>query len=232
MSKLQLPDVTMVCVDSVNPELAIKVLEHCKASVDFGGVKLLTHYPLNYPHRVRIKPIYSLTAYSIFMLTQIYKYIDTKYLLTVQRDGWILNPTSWDNSWLQYDFIGPLYMQYDKCGSGGFSLRSKRLMQHIAENEMPEWGGTQKQADQIQSSIAYYEDGICSLKPRKEFKVANLNDAANFGQAGNRNPKYFREFPFGFHRTFQVIDFKTGRVDSSDLSRDIHVTYDEEISML
>lgn len=232
MSKLSLPDVTLFCVDCVDVKRAIRVLEHCKSLCDFGAVKLLTHIPSDYEHRVRIKPINSLISYSIFMLTKAYQYIKTSHFLIVQRDGWILNPSSWDNRWLENDFIGPLYMQYDKCGSGGFSLRSKRLMEHIAKNEMPEWDWTQKQADEIQSKTDYYEDGVCSLKHRDGFKVASLVDAAMFAQGGNRNPKYFIEYPFGYHRTFQVIDFKTGRVDSSDISKDIHVSYDHEIDAM
>jgi hypothetical protein len=227
--KLQLPSVTLICIDSVDANRAIKVLEHCKSLVDFGAVKLLTHIPVNYEHRVRIKPLNSLIAYSIFMLTKVHEYIDTEHLLIVQRDGWILNPQSFDRSWLQLDFIGPLFIQYDRVGSGGFSMRSKRLMQYIATKEMPEWNWTQKQAQEIQAGISYYEDGICSLQAREGFKIASVEQAANYAQGGNLNPTYFRERPFGFHRTWQEIDFKTGLVDSSDLTKDLHVTYDHEI---
>jgi len=227
--KLQLPSVTLICIDCVDANRAIRVLEHCKTMCDFGDVKLLTHIPVEYENRVRIKPLNSLIAYSIFMLTKAYQYIDTERFLVVQRDGFILNPESFNHAWLQLDYIGPLYMQQDQCGSGGFSLRSKRLMEYIATREMPEWDWTQRQAEKIQSHTNFYEDGVCSLQQRDGFKIASLTEAANFAQGGNRNPKYFRECPFGFHRTFQSIDFKTGRVDSSDTTKDIQVTYDHEI---
>jgi len=230
--KLQLPSVTLICIDSIDATRAIKVLEHCKSMVDFGAVKLLTHIPVDYEHRVRIKPLNSLIAYSIFMLTKVHEYIDTEHLLIVQRDGWILNPQSFDPTWLQLDFIGPLFIQYDRVGSGGFSIRSKRLMEHIATKEMPQWNWTKKQAEDIQSTISYYEDGVCSLQAREGFKIASLEQAANFAQGGNLSPAYFRERPFGFHRTWQEIDFKTGLVDSSDLTKDLHITYDHEIDSL
>lgn len=232
MGKLQLPSVTLICVDCVDIKRAIKVLEHCKTKADFGAVKLLTSTPIEYEHRVQIMPLNSLIAYSIFVLTRLHEYIDTERLLIVQRDGWILNPESFNPAWLELDYIGPLFIQYDKCGSGGFSLRSKKIMQDVSET-LPYWDGSYEQAHRMQAALAYYEDGVISLGGfSRRYKIATLEQAANFGQGGNRNPKYFREKPFGWHRTWQVIDFKTGYVDSSDTTKDIHVSYDNEIDLL
>lgn len=230
--KLQLPSVTLLATDCVDANSAIKVLEHCKSKVDFADVKLLTNIPVDYPHKVKIMPLNSLIAYSIFMLTKVHEYIDTPHVLIVQRDGWILNSQSWNDDWLQLDFIGPLFMQYDKVGSGGFSFRSKRLMENTAKNT-PEWDGTDKHAHEIQKTLDYYEDGmICLSGKYSAFKIATKEQAADFATGGNRNPKYFRDYPFGFHRTFQYINFRTGFVDNSDLSRDLTVSYDEEIDSL
>lgn len=231
--KLSLPSVTLICTDCVNAGRAAKVLEFCKSKIDFGDVKLLTHIPISYGHKVKIPPLNSLIAYSIFMLTKFYQYINTEHCLLVQHDGWVLNPSSWNSDWLKNDYTAPLFIQYNKCGSGGFSLRTKRMMEEIAKVEMPEWDWTDKQAHEIQANLSYYEDGICSLTERNgKYKIATLEQAADFAQGGNRDPQYFREFPFGFHRTFQEIDFKTGHVDSADTSKDLHVTYDHEIDEL
>lgn len=230
--KLSLPSVTLMAIDCVDANRAINVLEHCKNMADFGAVKLLTHIPVQYEHRVRIKPLNSLIAYSIFMLTKVHEFIETEHVLIVQRDGWILNPESFNPSWLELDFIGPLFVQYDHVGSGGFSLRSKRLMQNVASNT-PEWDWTQKQAEEIQETRGYYEDGvICLSNLYSKFKIASLEQSANFAQGGNRNPKYFRDRPFGFHRTWQQINFETGVVNSSDMSRDLQATYDEQLDKM
>jgi hypothetical protein len=217
-----------MCIDCVDTNRAIKVLEHCKSKVDFGAVKLLTSLECDYEHSVEIMPLHSLIMYSVFMLTKVHEYIDTTHVLIVQRDGWILNAESWDAEWLKLYYIGPLFMQYDKVGSGGFSLRQKGIMERISESVF--WDGTEFGANELQASLNYYEDGIISFS--NGFKIASLEQAANFAQGGNRNPKYFREKPFGFHRTWQEIDFKTGRVDSSDLTKDIKVTYNQEIDAL
>lgn len=230
--KLQLPSVTLMCIDCIDATRAIKVLERCKEKADFGAVKLLTSIPNGYKHSVEIMPLNSLIAYSIFMLTTVHKFIDTEHVLIVQRDGFILNPGSFDVRWLELDYIGPLFVQYDKVGSGGFSLRKKNLMQSIA-GATQKWNGTQSEAERIQKTLGYYEDGvICMGTMSYRHKLASLEQAANFAQGGNRNPAYFREKPFGFHRTWQEIDFKTGIVDSSDLSKDLHVSYDTEIDTL
>jgi Protein of unknown function (DUF5672) len=230
--RLKLPTVTLLCIDCLNANRAAKVLEICKSKCDFGAVKLLTNIPIDYEHAVKIIPLNSLIAYSIFMLTRVHEYVDTDHFLIVQRDGWILNPGSWNPDWLQLDYIGGLYMQYEKCGSGGFSLRSKKIMQEVSKIT-PVWDGTQKGADLIQKDLSFYEDGmLCLTGFSNLFKIGSLEQAADFSQAGNRTPKYFRKFPFGFHRTFQQINFNTGLVDSTDTTKDIHVSYDKEIDSL
>jgi len=211
--KLQLPSVTLMIIDSVNAKGAINVLEHCKNLCDFGAVKLLTDIEIHYEHKVTIPKLNSLVAYSIFMLTKAHLYIDTPNVLIVQRDGFILNPESWNPAWLEYDYIAPLFMQIDKVGSGGFSLRSKTLMKRMSEIT-PEWDWTQGEADRIQAIMNYYEDGVisyCGL----DLKIAPLEEAAKFAAGGNPNLKYYIEKPFGFHRLNQYIDFNTGQVSSS-----------------
>lgn len=230
--KLQLPTVTLLIIDCIDVTRAIRVLERCKQKADFGAVKLLTSIPNEYHHAERIMPLNSLIAYSIFMLTRVHEYVNTEHMLIVQRDGFILNPSSFDVRWLELDYIGPLFVQYDKVGSGGFSLRSKRIMQEMAV-KTPQWDGTQSHAEMLQKEIGLYEDGVISLRNfGNRFKIATPEQAANFAQGGNRNPIYFREKPFGFHRTWQEIDFKTGIVDSSDMGKDLHSSYDEQIDAL
>jgi hypothetical protein len=230
--KLQLPTVTLLIVDCVNADMAKKVVDICKSKVDFGDIKLLTHLPIDSEYKVEIVPLKTLVAYSIFMLTKCHEYTNTSHVLVVQLDGFILNPESFNYDWLSLDYISPLFVQYDKVGSGGFSLRSKALMQNVSAN-MPKWDGTQRHADYIQSQLGYYEDGVICLSNKfKHFKFATPEQAAMFAQGGNKNPTYYRDRPFGFHRTHQVIDFTTGLVDSSDTERQMTNNYDNEINTL
>lgn len=210
--KLQLPTVTCLIADCLNVNRAINVLEHCKKLCDFGLVKLLTSIPTDYEHAIKIPPLNSLIAYSIFMLTKANQYVDTQHCLVVQRDGFILNTSAWDERWISLDWISPIFVQYPFVGSGGFSLRSKILMDNVAANT-PEWDWSQKQAEEIQRKQNYYEDGVICLSHRfSKFKFATLEQAARFAQGGHPDPKYYYPHPFGFHGVLANISHETGFV--------------------
>ena len=108
------------------------------------------------------------------------------------------------------------------------------MMKHIA-GDWPTWDGTPEHSKTIQDAMNYYEDGVISFKygkPERGFKVANAAEACEFAQGGNRNQKFLRDRPFGFHRTWQKIDFKTGLVDSKDTGADICKNYDQYIEAI
>lgn len=203
-----------MCVDCVDVKRAIAVIEHCKTMCDFGAVKLLSSIPNDYEHKIDIIPLNSLVQYSIFMLTKCSKYIDTEHVLIVQRDGWILNPGAWDNKWLEYDYIAPVFNQYSIVGSGGFSMRSKRLMDKLSE-WMPEWDGTPEGAETIQTGLGYYEDGVISFSDELKaiFNYAPVLDANKFAQGGNPDEHNYVRTPFGFHGAMRMINHETGEVD-------------------
>lgn len=229
---MKLDKVTLICVDCVEPELASKVLDICTRKIQFADVKLLTHLPVESKYKVQIEPLNTLVMYSVFCLTKLYKYIKTSHVLIVQRDGFILNPQMFKMEWLELDYIAPLFVQMDIVGSGGFSLRSIKIMKYASEL-LPKWDGTEGHANQIQSKLGYYEDGVLCLDNRFEgFKFATKEQACEFGQGGNRNPEYFRQYPFGFHRTWQEIDFNTGMVDSSTIGNTLKNSYASEINNL
>lgn len=199
---LDLPSVTLLCVDCVFTERSIPVLERCKTLCNFGAVKLLTSVDTDYQHKVKIDHIPSHNGYSIFMLKRVHEFIDTPHMLVVQHDGWILHPESWNPMWLEYDYIAPLFIQYNIVGSGGFSMRSKRLMSFVSSST-PHWDGTPEGTARLQYQLDSYEDGIISITLRSQaeaagFKYASLEEAAKFAYCCNdylKTPK-----PFGFHR--------------------------------
>lgn len=212
--KLQLPDVTLLCADGVNAQRASNVIEHCKSMCDFGAIKLCTHLPVDSEHRVEIMPLNSLIAYSIWCLTEMHKHIETSHVQIVQRDGWILNPLSWNNDWLNYDYIGPLFVQHDDVGSGGFSMRSKRIMEAAAKR-IGDWDGTEDHAQFLQVNKARsYEDGVLAMTMRYDglWNYAPPEQAAKFAQGGNKGGKYYEPYPFGYHGDRQEINHATGFV--------------------
>jgi hypothetical protein len=92
------------------------ILDHCsKIFPFFDEIKLITS-------------INNLMDYNKFFIEDFNYYIDTDFVMTVQSDGFIINPELWSDNFLQYDYIGAPWPWHNTCGNGGFSLRSKKFL--------------------------------------------------------------------------------------------------------
>jgi len=153
--KRLLPTVTLLGVDCVNIERLMLAADICCENFEFADVKLLTSLPAPAgTPKVEIPPINSSAEYSEFVIRHLAEYVDTPHVLIIQYDGFILNPGAWDDAFLEYDYIGAPWMVGDWCidgtssgfpeslcgqwvvGSGGFSLRSRNMLDvcaHLAE---------------------------------------------------------------------------------------------------
>jgi hypothetical protein len=89
----------------------------------------------------RIPALQSHAEYSHFVAKTLVAHIHTSHVLLVQWDGYIVNPSAWAEEFLQYDYIGaPWGFHKDsyRVGNGGFSLRSKRLLEALRDPEITE----------------------------------------------------------------------------------------------
>lgn len=136
MTRLPLPQVTLCAATSVNVEATIRALEASLEQCNFAACILFSDTDLSPRHPaisvVRIERLTSTRAYSQFMLQQVPNYITTSHCLVAQWDGHVLNSDRWDPAFLDYDYIGASWPQFDDghdVGNGGFSLRSLQLMQ-------------------------------------------------------------------------------------------------------
>lgn len=136
--RLQLPSVTLCAVSSTNLTATVEAMRTSMQYVDFAEAVLCTHAvdtALDVGDAIRIVPIERLTsakAYSHFMLTQLADHIATDHCLVAQWDGHVIDPARWRAEFLDYDYIGASWPQFDDAqnvGNGGFSLRSRRLME-------------------------------------------------------------------------------------------------------
>ena len=93
----------------------------------YGIEKIIIINSKTYPE---INKIDSLEKYSKFCLTELYKYIETEFVLVNQWDGFILNPSKFRKDFFDYDFIGaPWWFKPNSVsGNGGFSLRSRNFL--------------------------------------------------------------------------------------------------------
>ena len=112
-------NITLCCIDSVQPDKAKKAMDQCKEYCEFGGEVFINDPQIN-----------SRQAYSKFILYELHKHIHTDFVLIVQWDGFIINPQAWQPQFLDYDYIGavwPWHPEGRRVGNGGFSIRSRQL---------------------------------------------------------------------------------------------------------
>ena len=83
----------------------------------------------------RIERLGSRGDYSRFMLRELAGHIETPHVLCIQWDGFVLDGARWSPAFLDYDYIGapwPHFRDGHNVGNGGFSLRSRRLLEACA----------------------------------------------------------------------------------------------------
>jgi hypothetical protein len=82
----------------------------------------------------KIEPIRSLTEYSAAVLNLLPEVVNEDHFLLIQWDGMPVRPALWDDDYLRYDYIGAPWEGQPPgyaVGNGGFSLRSRRLLDAI-----------------------------------------------------------------------------------------------------
>jgi hypothetical protein len=130
---------TLACVDCRNHELAIVALRHSAAQCRFERVQFFTDRPFALPgiETVVIPDIASIADYSRFMVKALADYVETDFALVVQYDGYVLSGRRWRAEFHGYDYIGAPWSR-GGVGNGGFSLRSRRLLQALRDPRIAE----------------------------------------------------------------------------------------------
>lgn len=157
---------------------------------------------------IKINPINSLEEYSNFIIYSLYKYIKTSHILIVQWDGYIINHKKWNIKFLKYDYIGapfiPRSQDFKYCrdkngafytvGNGGFSLRSKRLLEAPSKFKLVD----------NKKFTSGHEDGFFSIYHRnflesKGYSWAPFEIAQDFSIESPLCIEELKDLPLGFH---------------------------------
>ncbi len=145
MIRLELPDVMLCAVTGVAQDETVAALRECTRRVAFGDAVLLSQFkPPSLADEAfrweQIEPIISKEQYSHFICGRLSGFVTRPHVLLVQWDGFVIDPERWDDAFLGYDYIGATWPQFDgvhSVGNGGFSLRSKRLLEAVAADFEP-----------------------------------------------------------------------------------------------
>lgn len=212
---VNLTSTTLVAISCIKHVPTIKALMYSQRHIDFQCVKFITDKKREdfdaIPDNIEIvtldEPIKNKDDYSRFMLYNLKDYIFSNYVMTVQYDGFIINPFGWREHWMMYDYIGapfpPFYVNREneneivRVGNGGFSFRSKKFIDlfsklnlEIIEDSLT--GIAEDHQQCCMYNTTYREHGI---------KYAPVEEAVYFSHENfTLTPEVRPEIlPFGFH---------------------------------
>lgn len=223
--KLSLPNVTLVTVASLDIDQTNLALLHSAEQIDFGAIKMLcSALPTCKDNRVTYLPIPQIDyiGYQRFMIESLNEYIQTEHCLVIQADGFILDPTRWHSQFLEYDYIGAPWSEVvamvgpgrrsllklaNPVGNGGFSLRSKRLLETTSTLRFDSLNFQLKVEDVLICHYLYgnMRDAGIKFAPPETAAIFSIEDKSGlYGQSFDS--------VFGFHGK-HWLPKATGRLD-------------------
>jgi len=149
----------------------------------------------------------NLEEFNKTMIEDLHKHFETTHCLFVQADSFVVDHKLWKDEFLKYDYIGApwsdelvtdqnlvLNVKKNPVGNGGFSLRSRKLLQPTAKIDYDSLKFPLKSEDVVICHYLYdkmIEEGIKFAPPKlaAQFSIENVNNL--YGQNLNS--------VFGFH---------------------------------
>lgn len=145
MSKLRLPDVTLVAIETREHELQRLAIEECLDKAIFGEVLILTDRPLEFASlshhcdfRTHAVPDWEdKLGWCRASWYEVPPLLRTPFALQIQWDSWIWDTRKWTDEFFNYDFVGAPWWYKDgkNVGNSGFSLISTRLKRYLRDRQ-------------------------------------------------------------------------------------------------
>jgi glycosyltransferase involved in cell wall biosynthesis len=200
-----LPKITLVSASSVRIKETVEALRKSMRGIKYAEVLFFTHEKITLDHlgiKVVNIPKLDYSGYSRFIAYELGQHIKTDFALIVQSDGYVLRPDRWNQEFLSYDYIGAPWLPNKhftkrginvRVGNGGFSLRSKKLLNILNDLNLPFTDG---------GTGFDHEDGIICAYYRHELeeagiKFAPVDVAARFSHESDCAESVRKSF--GFH---------------------------------
>ena len=227
--KRKLETVTLIGIDCIDLDRLRLAMDICQQEFEFADVKILSSLKTSQENVVAIKKINSLEEYSKFAISELDNYVETPHVMIVQHDGFILNPKQWTDEFLKYDYIGAPWLVADwsvknfdfpeellgklVVGSGGFSLRSKKLTSLCSKLYK------EKKLGRI-----HPEDTAIGVYNRKLFEdnginIAPVDVAKKFSFEGETDESNKWNGQFGFHG-FKWTDISNWLIEHPEYTLD------------
>jgi hypothetical protein len=217
--KLKLSNVTLLSATSTEADAAQLSMRISLHNIEFGSSKLLctTDPKIKYPdiEYISIPPLKNVDDYNEIIFQDLHKYFETSHCLIVQADSFVVNSKFWSNDFLKYDYIGGpwpdkiqvnpnliLDLKKNPVGNGGFSMRSRKLVETTAKINFKSLNFPMKAEDVVICHYLYQKmiDSGIRFAPAKlaaQFSLENIDNPYNqnansvFGFHGKHLRDYF-----------------------------------------
>lgn len=130
---------TLIVADTYYYGAAVASIKKCMNQCEFERVIFFTNIPLKIDgiEVIQIDELSGKDGYSHFMLKEAYKYIKSDFVLVAQHDAWILDANEFNEELYGVDYAGALWLENDGLanGNGGFSWRSRKLMEVVGKDD-------------------------------------------------------------------------------------------------
>ena len=221
---LKIPEVTLVMLADLDIEDAVYAVNKSCEGIHWGAAKFLSSKgrPRGLNPNVdyeEVYPIQSINDFNFYCIYNLTNHVRTSHCLFIHPDGYVLRPHLWDDKFLDYDYIGAPWRddpnayldpwgRNQRVGNGGFSLRSKRLLEVPSKVTVP-WEVNVGNFYKHQGAGLYNEDGNICCHNRHIFEeqgcvYAPVEVAARFSKEVEC-PEHKGIETFGFHYHFQDI---------------------------
>ena len=202
--------ITLVTQETMYHSLAQRALTETLKHIDvtevvtFSDKEILPGAKL-----VHVDHFPNVSEYCEFMLRGMLEHINTDHILFVQWDAMAYNKAAWTDDFLKYDYIGapwPWYPVGKNVGNGGFSLRSRRLLEALQDTKIQMDPAIPEAVNEDQVIGNYHRP---YLEQHYGIKYPETGIAAQFSfELGQYYPS------FGFHGPWNVI--KLSDMDTID----------------
>ena len=130
-------DITYVVIDTLNHPLSARALERSNDRFPLKNAIIFSDNADHWNGReiIKIPKIKSTKDYNSLIFFELPKQLKTDFALFIQYDGFVLSGELFSEQYLNWDYIGAPWPHYSEftVGNGGFSLRSKKLLNTIKE---------------------------------------------------------------------------------------------------
>lgn len=140
-SKISATQTTLCVIDTQTRVLAARAMRLSLAAMDFADALFISDSDADTggARHIAIAPLADRAAYSRFVMKELLPHIETRHVLLIQWDGYVVNPAAWSADFLDFDYIGARWGFHNDAhciGNGGFSLRSRRLLEALQDSEI------------------------------------------------------------------------------------------------